>query len=61
MLRVFNLGIGMVLIVAADEVEAISRHFAQIGQEYFFIGNVRKGSGSVVYDTPPAGFASWIE
>jgi phosphoribosylformylglycinamidine cyclo-ligase len=61
MLRVFNMGIGMVLIVAPEMVDSISRHFAQIGQKYFFIGNVRKGSGHVVYDTPPAGFASWIE
>jgi phosphoribosylformylglycinamidine cyclo-ligase len=61
MLRVFNMGIGMVLMVAPDEVEAISKHFAQIDQKYYFIGNVRKGSGKVVYDTPPAGFASWIE
>ena len=31
------------------------------GQKFYFIGNVVKGSGKVVYDTPPAGFASWIE
>jgi phosphoribosylformylglycinamidine cyclo-ligase len=61
MLRVFNMGIGMVLIVAPDDVDRVSKHFAQIGQQYYFIGNVIKGSGRVVYDTPPAGFASWIE
>jgi phosphoribosylaminoimidazole (AIR) synthetase len=61
MLRVFNMGIGMVLIAGADQVDGISRHFAQIGQRYFFIGNIVKGSGRVVYDAPPAGFASWIE
>ena len=42
-------------------MDAIVRHFAQIGQKFYFIGNVMKGSGKVVYDTPPAGFASWIE
>jgi len=61
MLRVFNMGIGMVLIAGAEQVDGISRHLARIGQEYFFIGNIVKGSGSVVYDAPPAGFASWIE
>jgi phosphoribosylformylglycinamidine cyclo-ligase len=61
MLRVFNMGIGMVLFVPPENVDPIAKHFAQIDQKYFFIGNVRKGSGRVVYDTPPAGFASWIE
>ncbi|HEX7810044.1 MAG TPA: phosphoribosylformylglycinamidine cyclo-ligase [Thermoanaerobaculia bacterium] len=61
MLRVFNMGLGMVLIVAPENVEAVAKHFGQIDQKYFFVGNVRKGSGQVVYDTPPAGFASWIE
>jgi len=61
MLRVFNMGIGMVVIVAADQVEAVSKHFTQVGQKHYFIGNVVKGSGRVAYDYPPAGFASWIE
>jgi len=61
MLRVFNMGIGMVLILAPEEVERVSKHFVQIGQKFYFIGNVVKGSGRVVYDTPPSGFASWIE
>ena len=33
----------------------MSKHFAQIGQTFYFIGNVVKGSGKVVYDTPPSG------
>jgi phosphoribosylformylglycinamidine cyclo-ligase len=61
MLRVFNMGIGMVLFAAPEQVDAIAKHFAQIGQKYYFIGNVVKGSGRVVYDVPPTGFASWIE
>ena len=60
-MRVFNMGIGMVLIVPPDEVGAVAKHFTQIGQQFFFIGNVVKGSGKVTYDAPPAGFASWIE
>jgi len=61
MLRVFNMGIGMVLILAREEVERVSKRFVEIGQKFYFIGNVVKGSGRVVYDTPPSGFASWIE
>jgi phosphoribosylformylglycinamidine cyclo-ligase len=61
MLRVFNMGIGMVLIIAPDQVDVVTKHFTQIGQQFFFIGNVVKGTGKVQYDAPPAGFASWIE
>ncbi|MFZ2491290.1 MAG: phosphoribosylformylglycinamidine cyclo-ligase [Thermoanaerobaculia bacterium] len=60
MLRVFNMGIGMVLIVAPDETARVSQHFSEIGQTHYFIGNVVKGRGRVVYDEPPSGFASWI-
>lgn len=61
MLRVFNMGIGMVLVVSPDEVTAVARHLESVSQKYYFIGNVVKGSGRVVYDTPPNGFASWID
>jgi len=61
MMRVFNMGIGMVMIVPPDQVDVVARHFAHIGQKFYFIGNVVKGSGRVNYDTPPPGFASWIE
>ena len=61
MLRVFNMGIGMVVIVAPADVDRVAKHFTQIAQPYYFIGNVVKGSGKVQYDAPPSGFASWIE
>jgi phosphoribosylformylglycinamidine cyclo-ligase len=61
MLRVFNMGVGMVLFIAPENVDRVAKHFTQIAQPYYFIGNVVKGSGRVVYDTPPSGFASWIE
>lgn len=61
MLRVFNMGIGMVLMVGVDQVDLVTRHLSQAGQKFFFLGNVVAGSGNVVYDVPPAGFASWIE
>ena len=61
MLRVFNMGVGMVLIVAPDSVDTVAKHLGGIAQKFFFIGNVVRGSGKVVYDAPPSGFASWIE
>jgi phosphoribosylformylglycinamidine cyclo-ligase len=61
MLRVFNMGMGMVLFIAPEHVDRVAKHFTQIAQPYFFIGNVVKGSGRVAYDKPPSGFASWIE
>jgi len=61
MLRVFNMGIGMALIVGADAVDAVTKRFTQYGQKYYFIGNIVDGTGRVAYDVPPAGFASWIQ
>ena len=61
MLRVFNMGIGMVLIVAPPDVDTVSKHLSRIGEQFYFIGNVVKGSGRVQYDYPPAGFASWVD
>jgi phosphoribosylaminoimidazole (AIR) synthetase len=58
---IFSIGVEMVLIAGKEQVDPIARHFGRIGQKFFFIGNVVRGSGKVVYDTPPAGFASWIE
>jgi phosphoribosylformylglycinamidine cyclo-ligase len=60
MFRVFNMGIGMVLIIAPDRVDQVTRRLGSVGQRYYFIGNVIKGSGRVVYDYPPPGFPSWI-
>jgi phosphoribosylformylglycinamidine cyclo-ligase len=61
MLRVFNMGAGMVLVIGKEQVDLVTKHLAQIGEKFFFIGNVVRGSGKVVYDAPPSGFASWIE
>lgn len=61
MFRVFNMGVGMVLIVAPDRIEEVTRRLDTMRQRYFFIGNVIKGSRRVVYDFPPPGFPSWIQ
>ncbi len=60
MLRVFNMGVGMVIVAAPESVDPIVKQFTRINQKFYFIGNVVKGSGRVDYDRPPAGFASWI-
>jgi phosphoribosylformylglycinamidine cyclo-ligase len=60
MLRVFNMGVGMVVVAPPESVDVIVKHFTRIGQKFYFIGNVVKGSGRVDYDKPPANFASWI-
>jgi phosphoribosylformylglycinamidine cyclo-ligase len=60
-LRVFNMGVGMVLIVSPDAVGEVVRRLEVLGQKFFFIGNIVEGSRRVGYDVPPAGFASWIE
>jgi phosphoribosylformylglycinamidine cyclo-ligase len=49
MFRVFNMGLGMVAVVAPAALPAISKHFAACGQRALPIGRVVEGSG-VVYD-----------
>lgn len=47
MLRTFNMGIGLVLIVAADQAEAIIGWFRQQGEEISRIGQVVSGKPGV--------------
>jgi phosphoribosylformylglycinamidine cyclo-ligase len=50
MLRVFNLGIGMVAIVAAEALAELTRALVAAGEHPQSIGLVREGEGGVVYD-----------
>ncbi len=50
MLRVFNLGVGMVAIVEPARLAEVSRTLATAGQRAFPIGVVRSGEGGVLYD-----------
>jgi phosphoribosylformylglycinamidine cyclo-ligase len=45
MLRTFNCGIGMVLVVPASDVEAVRRAAESAGERSFLIGDVVEGSG----------------
>ena len=48
MVRVFNMGIGYVLIVAADFADSIARSLQKWGEKVNRIGTVTAGSGKVV-------------
>jgi phosphoribosylformylglycinamidine cyclo-ligase len=50
MLRVFNLGVGMVAVVAADDLGEILASLRASGQRGFVLGSVDKGGSGVVYD-----------
>ena len=48
MLRTFNCGIGMVVVVSPGELELAMDHLTVAGQQVFSIGEVRAGQGGVV-------------
>jgi phosphoribosylformylglycinamidine cyclo-ligase len=52
MLRVFNMGIGMVAVVAPDALVEVSRTLSQAGQRALPIGRIVRsaGAGGVIYD-----------
>jgi phosphoribosylformylglycinamidine cyclo-ligase len=50
MFRVFNMGIGMVVVAARDTVGEISGALARAGERAWPIGTVREGARGVVYD-----------
>jgi phosphoribosylformylglycinamidine cyclo-ligase len=49
MLRTFNLGVGMVVLVPAGRVEALEAHLDARGEPHWRIGRVVRGEGKVVY------------
>jgi len=51
MYTVFNMGIGMVMIVSPYYAGAIMRKLRRLGEEAFLIGRVRKGERAVIIDT----------
>ncbi len=55
MLRVFNCGIGMVLVVAAAHAEAAMAQLAAAGEQVFRMGHLAAGSGVRVDNLP----ATW--
>jgi phosphoribosylformylglycinamidine cyclo-ligase len=50
MFRVFNMGVGMALIVAPGDLARIRRHFNRSGQVCYPIGAIRSGKSQVIYE-----------
>jgi phosphoribosylformylglycinamidine cyclo-ligase len=50
MLRTFNMGAGMTLVVAADAVERVCGHLAKEGHRSYPIGRIVDGEQTVVYE-----------
>lgn len=50
MFRVFNMGIGMVLLVAPDGLGDVLARLREKGQRSFVVGTVQEGGSGVVYD-----------
>jgi phosphoribosylformylglycinamidine cyclo-ligase len=48
--RVFNMGLGLVLVVAEYFAESIQHQLAECGLESWTIGEIRSGAKSVVFD-----------
>jgi phosphoribosylformylglycinamidine cyclo-ligase len=49
MLRTFNLGIGMVAVVAEDRVSELEAHLEERGERGWRIGRVVRGEGEVIF------------
>jgi phosphoribosylformylglycinamidine cyclo-ligase len=48
MYRVFNMGIGFVMIVAADFADSVQQQLEKSGEKVYRIGQIAKGKGEVV-------------
>ena len=48
MFRVFNMGIGFVLIVAEDFANSIKKKLTKYGEKVFKIGRITTGTGKVI-------------
>lgn len=48
MLRVFNMGIGYVLIVAEDFANSIAKKLTRFGEKVYKIGRITSGTNRVV-------------
>jgi phosphoribosylformylglycinamidine cyclo-ligase len=48
MFRVFNMGIGFVLIVAEDFANSIVKRLSRYGEQVYKIGRITSGAGKVI-------------
>ena len=49
MLRTFNMGIGLVLVVPEKNVAEVEENFRSRSEKFFHIGSVVEGTGKVIY------------
>jgi phosphoribosylformylglycinamidine cyclo-ligase len=49
MLKTFNCGVGMILVVAPDRAEALARQLAEAGERVLALGTVAEGQGVAYY------------
>ena len=48
MYRTFNMGVGMVLVVAPEEADAVREHLKNAGETFYELGKIVEGSGKAV-------------
>lgn len=60
MWRTFNLGVGMILVVAPKMLDKVLRSLRRAGYPGFPMGNVVNGGEGVEYDHPPEGYPSGL-
>ncbi len=60
MLRTFNMGIGMILVVPLHRESEVGRHLDSLGEKHYRIGEIIRGNRKVIYEagSPPPGSRS---
>ena len=46
--RTFNMGVGMVLVVAPEEADAVRSHLTSVGEPFYELGNVVAGNKKAI-------------
>ena len=48
MYSTFNMGVGMVIVVSKNELDAITTYLSKIQEDFYFLGEIKKDSEGVV-------------
>jgi phosphoribosylformylglycinamidine cyclo-ligase len=49
MYRAFNMGVGMVCVIASDRLAPFEAHLDAVGERHFRIGTIIPGDANVIY------------